>query len=239
MGRCLQCAHWEPHLKPEYIDSYEVSYQYRFENGNVFSSDLYYRITNNKIERVRSIYNDQPNILLSTMANVGKDYSLGTELMMGFDFTKWWHLDVMTNIYDFRQEGQLNGRDYSAESFNWNARLNNDFKITPSTRVQLRGMYNSPTVTAQGERKGFFGTDIAVKQDFMNRKMSLTFQVRDVFASASYETIYRDQEFYNFSSWIPDSPFFSLSLSYKINNYTAERRGPEQRRDDMNGGEEF
>jgi outer membrane cobalamin receptor len=226
-----------PDLKPEYIDSYEVSYQYRFENGNVFSSDLYYRITNNKIERVRSIYNDQPNILLSSMANVGKDYSLGTELMMGFDFTKWWHLDVMTNIYDFRQEGQLNGRDYSAESFNWNARLNNDFKITPSTRVQLRGMYNSPTVTAQGERKGFFGTDIAVKQDFMNRKMSLTFQVRDVFASASYETIYRDQEFYNYSSWNPDSPFFSLSLSYKINNYTAERRGPEQGRDDMNGGE--
>jgi outer membrane cobalamin receptor len=228
-----------PDLKPEYIDSYEVSYQYRFENGNVLSSDLYYRITNNKIERVRSIYDNQPNILLSSMANVGKDYSLGTELMMGFDFTKWWHMDLMTNVYDYRQEGQLNGRDYSASSFNWNARINNDFKITPSTRVQLRGMYNSPTVTAQGESTGYFVTDIAVKQDFMNRNLSLTFQVRDVFATASYETIYRDREFYNFSSWNPDSPFFSLSLSYKINNYSAERRGPEQRRDDMNGGEEF
>ncbi len=227
-----------PSLIPEYIDSYEVSYQYRFENGNVFSTDLYYRVTHNKIERVRSIYEDEANILLSSFANVGNDYSLGTEIMTGFDLASWWHLDVMTNIYDYRQEGQLNGRDYSASSFNWNARLNNDFKVTPSTRIQFRGMYNSPTVTAQGERTGFFMTHLALKQDFLDRDLSLTFQIRDVFGTVSRESIYRDLEFYNFSSWNPDTPFFSLTLSYRINNY-AERRGPNQRRDDMDPGEEM
>ncbi len=228
-----------PALDPEYIDSYELSYQYRFANGNVFSTDVYYRVTNNKIERVRSVFDDQANIILSSMQNVGQDFSLGTEIMTGFDPTPWWHLDVMTNIYDYRQEGQLNGRDYSASSFNWNARLNNDFKITPSTRLQIRGMYNSPSVTAQGERNGYFVTQVAMKQDFMDRDLSVTLQVRDIFGTSSYETIYRDLEFYNYSSWDPRTPFVSLTLSYRINNY-AERRGPERGMDSMEApGEDF
>lgn len=228
-----------PALEPEYIDSYEVSYQYRFNNGNVLSTDLYYRITNNKIERVLSIFENETNILLSSFDNVGKDYSLGTEIMMGFDPTSWWHFDVMTNIYDYRQEGVLRGREYSASSFNWNVRLNNDFRISPSTRLQFRGMYNSPTVTAQGERTGYFETHAAIKQDFLDRDLSLTFQVRDVFGTVSRETILRDLEFYNFSRWNPDTPFFSLTLSYRINNY-AERSGPEQRRGgEMENGEDM
>jgi len=227
-----------PELDPEYIDSYELSYQFRFANGNVFSTDVYYRVTHNKIERVRSVFDDQANIILSSMENVGQDFSLGTEIMTGFDPTPWWHIDVMTNIYDYRQEGQLNGRDYSASSFNWNARLNNDFKITPSTRLQLRGMYNSPTATAQGERTGYFVTHFALKQDFMDRDLSVTLQVRDIFGTSSREIIYRDLDFYNFTSWNPQTPFVSLTLSYRINNY-AERRGPERGMDSMQdaGGE--
>ncbi len=124
-----------PNLEPEYIDSYELSYQKKFTQ-NVLSVDLYYRITNNKIEWVRGIYDDQPNVLLTTFENGGKDYSLGTEKMLGFDPTSWWHFDNMGNLYDYKQRGELYGRDYSSSSFNWNARLNNDFRITPSTRVQ-------------------------------------------------------------------------------------------------------
>jgi outer membrane cobalamin receptor len=228
-----------PRLNPEYIDSYEISYQFRFANGNVFSTDLYYRVTHNKIERVRSVFNDQANIILSSMENVGQDFSLGTEIMTGFDPTPWWHLDVMVNIYDYRQEGQLNGRDYSASSFNWNTRLNNDFKITPSTRLQLRGMYNSPSVTAQGERTGYFVTHVAMKQDFLDRDLSVTLQIRDIFGTSSREVIYRDLDFYNYSSWNPQTPFLSLTLSYRINNY-AERRGPERDNDSMEApGDDF
>lgn len=216
-----------PTLNPEYIDSYELSYQFRFANGNVFSTDVYYRVTNNKIERVRSVFDQVDNIILSSMENVGQDFSLGTEIMTGFDPTSWWHFDIMVNLYDYRQQGQLNGRDYSASSFNWNLRLNNEFKITPTTRFQFRGMYNSPTATAQGERKGFFVTHVAMKQDFLDRNLSATLQVRDIFGTSSWEVIYRDLDFFNYTSWNPQTPFVSLTLTYRINNY-ADRRGPDR-----------
>ena len=226
-----------PNLKPEYIDSYELSYQKRFEK-NVLSVDLYYRVTHNKIEWVRSIYDDQANVLLTTFENVGNDYSLGTEIMIGFDPTDWWHFDIMGNFYDYRQRGELYGQDYSATSFNWNTRLNNDFRITSSTRVQLRGMYNSPTVRAQGERSGYFVTNIAIRQSFLDNDLSFTFQVRDIFGTMARETINYGNDFYSFRSWDPNTPTFSLRASYRINNYRADRRVP-RGDDDMDDMDEL
>lgn len=222
-----------PGLEPEYIDSYELSYQNRFEK-TVLSVDLYYRITNNKIERVSSIYEDQPNVLLTTFENVGRDYSLGSEIMASFDPFSWWHFDLMGNLYDYRQRGELYGKDYSASSFNWNTRLNNDFTITPSTRLQLRGMYNSPTVSAQGERAGYFVTSAALRQSFLDNDLSITFQVRDLLGTMEWESTSFGDDFYNFRNWDPNTPSFSVRLSYRINNYRADRRVP---RGEDGGGE--
>ncbi|HCX99443.1 MAG TPA: hypothetical protein DG754_04810 [Bacteroidales bacterium] len=228
-----------PNLIPEYIESYEVSYQKRFTK-NVISVDVYYRVTNNKIERLRSIYDDSDNIFLTTFANVGESFSLGTEIMVGFDPARWWHFDLMGNIYDYRQEGELNGRNYSAESFNWNARLNNNFKLARFTRLQFTGMYNSPTVTAQGTSEGFFVTSLSLKQDFFKNAFSLTLAVRDVFGTMGHRSTVQDTDFYTYREWNPSTPIFTLTASFRLNNFRDRRRGSNGDSDPMDdmGGEE-
>ncbi|HOP03871.1 MAG TPA: TonB-dependent receptor [Tenuifilaceae bacterium] len=229
-----------PDLVPEYIDSYELSYQKKFSK-NVISVDMYYRVTHNKIESIRSIYDDNANVFLTTFFNVGKDYSLGTEVMVGFDPTKWWHFDLMGNIYDYKQEGTFDGRDYSTSSFNWNARLNNSFKLAKFTRLQLTGMYNSPTVTAQGEQKGFMVTNLALKQDFFKNALSLTLQVRDIFGTMGHERTVRDIDFYTYSKWDPNTPIVSLTATIRLNNYRPDRKRSQQQSngdmEDISGGE--
>jgi len=232
-----------PDLLPEYIDSYEVSYQKRFTK-NVISVDLYYRVSHNKIEQIRSIYDDTDNIFLTTFANVGKDFSLGTEIMVGFDPTRWWHFDLMGNIYDYKQEGTLNGVDYTAESFNWNLRMNNSFRLAQFTRLQVMGIYNSPTVTAQGRRESFMMANLALKQDFYKNAFSLTFSVRDVFGTMGRKSTVQDIGFYTYSEWNPRTPIFTLTASFRINNFMTERRRGQNGdngngMDEMNGGEEF
>lgn len=225
-----------PSLDPEYIDSYELSYQKRFEK-NVVSVDMYYRVTNNKIQRVRGVYEDQENVILTTFANVGRDYSLGTEIMTGFDPFDWWHFDLMGNIFDYRQEGTLNGENFSTSSFNWNLRWNNDFKVTDRTRIQFRTMYNSPTVMAQGERSEFFVSSFSVRQDFLERALSVTLQVRDVFNTMQGEYIYEGPGFYSYLSWNPESPMITLTASFRINNYNDRRGRPRGGgMNDMEGG---
>jgi len=225
-----------PDLNPEYIDSYELSYLYKF-GRNTFSTDVYYRVTNNKIERTRSVYEE--NVFLSSFENVGNDYSLGIELMLGLDILKWWHLDLMGNVYDYKVEGELLGRDFSESSFNWNTRFNNTLRLGKTTRVQLNGMYNSPTVSAQGERDGFFMTNLAVRQSFYKNKLAATLQVRDVFGTMSHSSTYQDIDFYSYSDFQPNTPIVTLSLSFKINNYKQDRKNRTEEMDDMGGDEEF
>ena len=226
-----------PDLNPEYIDSYELSYLNKFDR-NSFSVDAYYRITNNKIERIKSVFDE--NVYLTSFENVGNDYSLGIELMLSVDVQKWWHIDLMGNIYDYRVEGELDGKDFSESSFNWNARFNNTLRFGKTTRVQLNGMYNSPTITAQGERDGYLMTNLAVRQSFYKNKLSATLQVRDVFATMNHTSTYKGDDFYSYSHYEPDTPFVTLTLSFKINNYKPERKkNGNGNGDDMGEGEEF
>lgn len=224
-----------PSLKPEYIDSYELGIQKQF-GPNMFAAEAYYRLTHNKTERVQSVYED--NVILHTTANVGKDYTFGTELMLNLNALRWWNISLMGNLYDYRVEGTLYEEEFSEESFNWRVRLNNTFKIARSTRIQLNGNYNSPTASAQGERKGFIFTDVAVKQEFLNRTLAATLQVRDVFRTGEFEFTSEGEDFYSRRRFSRKSPSVTLTLSYNFNNYKPERERPEEA-EAFEGEEEF
>jgi hypothetical protein len=111
------------------------------------------------------------------------------------------------------------------------------FKISKSTTLQFNVNYNSPSVSSQGTREGFFRTDAAVKQDFFERKLSLTVQVRDIFSTAKHEFSSQGQNFYRYNYFTRESPMVMLNLRYNFNNFKQERDG-----DRSNGdfeGEEF
>ncbi|NQT34144.1 TonB-dependent receptor, partial [bacterium] len=65
-----------PSLKPEYIDSYELSYQKKCDR-NSLSAEVYYRKNNDRIEQISSVYSE--GITLNTYENAGIDHSIGAE----------------------------------------------------------------------------------------------------------------------------------------------------------------
>jgi outer membrane receptor protein involved in Fe transport len=224
-----------PSLKPEYIDSYELGAQKRFGTSTL-ALEAYYRVTHNKIERVQSVYED--NVILHTTGNVGKDYTFGTEIILNMNMVRWWNLSVMGNLYDYRVEGTLDEKEFSEQSFNWRLRLNNTFRVARSTRIQINGNYNSPTASAQGKREGFIFTDLALRQEFLNRALAATLQVRDVFSTGKFEFTSEGEDFYSHREFSRKSPSVTLSLSYNFNNYKPEREEPEER-EVFEGDEDF
>jgi len=213
-----------PDLKPEYIDSYELGYQRQF-GRSLFSLEAYYRVTHNKVERVRSVYD--ANVMMHTTENVGTDYTFGTELMLNLEQFKWWNLNLMGNLYNYRIKGVLYGEPFSQESFNWRTRINNTFSLGRSTRIQINGIYNSPTVSAQGRREGFFVTNVAVRQYILNRSLSATLQIRDIFSTAKYEYTSEGTDFYSYRRSSRKSPILTLTITYNFNNYKQERQRDE------------
>lgn len=217
-----------PALLPELIDSYELSYQALF-GRTVFSADVYYRVTNNKIEHIRSVYSE--NVALQTVNNIGKDYSLGTELFLTFDPIKNWNVNLMGNLYNYKIKGVLNDLPFSRNSFNWNLRFNNNIKLFNTTQLQINFMYNSPTVSSQGKREGFVSTNIGIRQDLLGKMLTATLQVRDLFGASKFKSESSSYNFYNYRSAEREWPMVMLNLRFNFNNYKNERRNQERQSD--------
>ncbi len=210
-----------PNLKPELIDSYELGWQTFF--GPVsFSNDYYYRYTHDKMEHINSVY--AANVTLNSIANVGTDYSLGSEFMVTFNPIKLWEFNLMGDLYDYRISGSLFDQSFARESFNWSIKNNNVFKLTPSTDLQINTRYYSPSVTAQGKWSGFFTTDLGLKQDLIPKRLSLVLQVNDLFKTGKREFTTQGTDFYNYNYFTRQSPMVILNIKYNFNNFNEDKQ---------------
>ncbi len=210
-----------PNLQPEYINSWEIGYQKEF-NRNSFSLEAYHRSTSNRIERIRSVY--QENIMLQTFENVGTDYSLGAELMLNMNLTRWWETSLTGNFYDYRVNGQLNQVDFDKHSFTWSLRWSQVFNLAQNTRLQINPFYHSPEVEAQEQESGYFAVHGALRQSFLDNKLNFTLQARDIFSTARYESEINGADFYAYRLYRHDSPIVMLNITWRINNYKNGRR---------------
>ncbi len=219
-----------PDLKPEYTNSYELGILKRFGNSGSYASlDGFHRVTNNKIDRIETLGED--GIFYLNTDNFNKDYSTGLELTGNINFTKWLLMNTSVSMYDYRIKGSLNGEDFDRNSTNWNGRINTTIKFTQDARLQLTGFVRGKSVSAQGETKGMFFSNISYRQEFMEKKLSATVSVRDLFGTGKFERETYGTDFNSYMKWSREPRIFMLTLSYKLNNFKSNNR------DNAGGGE--
>ncbi len=148
--------------------------------------------------------------------------------MLNFDPVTDWNVNIMGDFYNYKIEGNYFQQDFSKTSFSWSVRFNNSDKITSSTQFQFNVMYNSPVVSSQDERKGFFSTNLAVKQDLFDKQLSLTLQVRDLLKTSKHESTTQSSDLYQYSSFEPEAPMIMLNARFNFNNYKKKDRGDNQ-----------
>jgi outer membrane receptor protein involved in Fe transport len=225
-----------PNLLPEFIDSYEAGVQTAIGDISI-STELYYRMTTYKIEFVRTALED--DVTLTTFSNVGEDYSLGAELMLIFDPLSFWNINFMGNIYNYRIEGSILDEPFSNESFNWQTRMNNTFKLWSSTQIQFNTNYTSPTVTSQGEWADYFSSDLSIRQELISNILAVTLQIRDLFGTTKREYTSEGTNLYNYNYFDMHTPSLMFNLRYTFNNYKPKREGRGDEGSGFEGGEDF
>lgn len=209
-----------PLLKPEYTNSFDLSFQKKFAK-NFVSLEAYARQTNNKISWITKIYPEDQSIFLLTFDNIGSDISVGTELMGNLNITDWYNLNISGNTYYYEI---ISDTYNSGSTFTYNARLNNTFRIKKSgTSFQLGGFYSGPSITAQGRINANYVVNAGLRQDFLDRKLSLSVNVRNVFVTMKRESINETPLFYVFSTRGPKVPFVNVSITYKINDFKPRK----------------
>ncbi len=225
-----------PELEPEYTNSYELGAMRRFGEGRSYIAlDAFHRVTNNKIESYQTLEDD---IFYLRSDNFSKDFSTGLEFTGNVSFTEWLLVNASLSMYKYRLTGDLLGENIDRESTNWNGRMNTTLRFSENSRMQLNGFFRGPSVSAQGESKAMFFTNISYRHDFFEKKLSATLSVRDPLGTAKFERESFGEDFSSWFQWKREPRVVMLTLSYRINNFKSEGRGDNSGGGmDMGGGE--
>ena len=209
-----------PELTPEYANLAEFSYM-KIHKFGLVSLEAFYRQTTNKIARYGELNDD--GILEYSWGNIDKDISMGAELMSNTNLTKWWTLDINASLFKYELEGDYSGENVNRESMNWNANVTTSFKLKTNTVLQFSAMYKSPTVTIEGENEAMYFAGAGVKQDFFNRKLSVMFNIQDIFQTRYKISTTETDGYYIFTEKHRMAPIATIKLSYKINSYKQDK----------------
>ena len=222
-----------PALAPEYTNSFELNYMKRFGKSYV-SIESYYKQTNGKIDRIMQT---DGQFIIFTAQNLNKDFSYGTEIMANLVIFKMLMLNASTNLYQYKLEGTLDGVDVKKETFSWNSRATLMTMLPTGTSIQIGGFYNAPTVTLEGNRDAMFVTFAGIRQSFFKKRLSVLVNVQDMFSTMKFafttetELLSSNIEFYS------KYPNVGFTLTYRINNYQADKKNGREDQDVEYGGE--
>ncbi len=207
---------------PNIINSAELGWAKTFKKGTRLSTELFYNLYQGYREFITVPYFE--GTTLTKPENVGEVHNLGLEINLGQDIFKWWNIE-------FNGSGFLSVFNVSAQAastnrrtFEWNARLNNFFTITKTTKLQFTARYNSWQSTAlgfQGDRLNF---GLGLKQSFLKRALTLNLNARNIFNTAKDNGLSQRENYYNSFYNKPSWPKITLAVTYKINNYKQSRR---------------
>ena len=229
-----------PLLDPEISSAVELNYLKTWDN-HAISAGLYYRFSDNAIERVRYLDDD---VMYSTFENVSRRQSAGLEVVAKNKVTKWLNLTTTVNcyyaamdsvFYDTDLDGELDLLYPFQQSFSWNARLMANFLIPMGWSAQLTGMYRSADVVAQGKMNSQYVIDLGVRKSFLDRKLNLAISVRDLLNSRRWASTTWGDNFWQYSSHEPRGTMFSVTLTYNFGNMRAKKQRPQSGGMEMGG----
>ncbi|MFV0604252.1 MAG: outer membrane beta-barrel protein [Niabella sp.] len=249
-------------LRPEFTNSFELSYSKNFDKQNSLIISTYYKYTNNLITRYQTRETDPISgreVYVNTYLNANSGTVGGFEAIAKNSIRPWWSLTSNLNIYT----SNINTKDLPVTTvgqiWSWFAKVNNDFKLPKNFTAQITGEYTSKRVLSPGGsgsnssgRRGFMGgsasgnaqgysmpnfdVDASLKYDFLkNKAASVTLSVRDIFRS-DVNDVYTFTPYYDQrTTRRRDQQFFRLTFTYRFGKFDASLFKRKNTRADQEG----
>lgn len=221
-----------PRLSPQYSNAFELNYIKNW-GEHLLSLSGYYRNTNDVIQRIRFLEGD---IMKSTYENVAKSQSAGVEIVGKDKLFRILDLTTTVNLFYSKLDGftyQPSGAvepvvGKAEENFSWNARMIANLMLPYSISLQVTGNYNAKQVVAQGYRKPNYSLDAGLRKSFLDKKLSLSINARDLLDSRKRHTITSGAGFEQDDMNWRGGRRFGFTLTYSFGNMRAKKSKSER-----------
>lgn len=219
-----------PELTPEYSHSFELNYIKSWESGHTLSLSGYYRSTDDVIQRIRFL-NTEDNVMYTTSENVAKSQASGLEIVGKDKLFKILDLTTTVNLYYSKLDGftyfpagaSIPVTGETDESFAWDVRMIANLSLPWGVSLQGTGNYNSKRLMAQGYRKPNYSVDLGLRKSFLNDKLTLSVNARDLLDSRKFRTITSGDGFWQDSENWRGGRRVGFTLTYNFGNMNKKK----------------
>ena len=241
-------SYGNPDLLPSYSNALELNYLKVWER-HTLSAGVFWRYREGIIQNVKYMDGD---VMKNTFINVANRQDLGVELVAKNRFLKdviqlttsvnfYWNRISAAEYHSFVNDEQIDVTLPSQDILAWSARLNAQFMFTKTFSGQISARYRSPRVVAQGTTTHSYSIDLGLRKSFLDRRLILAFNVRDILDSRARRNTTWGDGFWQKQENRWHSRTVSLTLTYNFgtNQNPKKRDGKDGNMDmDMSSGYE-
>ena len=238
-------SYGNPSLSPQYSNVFEVNY-IKTWGLHTLTASAYYRGADNVFERIT--YMDENEIMNTTWFNVTESKSIGVELVAKNKlFNNILDLTTTVNLYYFKLDGfefydsrtgNLLATGDSEENFSWDARMIANVKLPYDINLQVTGRYRSKRTVAQGYRKPSYSLDAGLRKSFLDNRLSVAVNARDLLDSRKRQSITIGDDFRQESSNSLIGRNIGITISYSFGNLKEMLRKQANRPQNSNSANE-
>ncbi|NJL74466.1 MAG: TonB-dependent receptor [Saprospiraceae bacterium] len=217
-----------PNLDPEFTNSFDLGHIKYWEKGSL-SSSVYYRHTNNVIDRILA-FDTLTGNTIRRPENIAENDSYGFEFTYSYNPFKWWRISGDLNFFRSITKGEVIDannelQQLDADALSWFGRVTSRTTVLKGLDIQLRGNYRAPQNTTQGRSKSLYSLDVAASKDILKNRATLTLSVQDMFNSRRYRAETFGDGFYSNSDFQWRARQTVLTFSYRLNQDKKRARG--------------
>ena len=226
-----------PNLDPAFSSTFDLGYLKRWEKFTLTSS-IYYQHETDSFERVQEntgqTTTDGIDIIRTIPINLSTNKRTGAELGLMYNPEKWLRLNSSINFFQFETDGEFNGVDYGAKNTSWFARFSSKVTLPLAIDWQTSAFYRGARQDAQSDTEGIFSLDLAFSKEILNKKATISVNVRDLLNSRKYKSVTTTDFYSRYSEFQWRQRQVNVSFIYRFNQQLNKRE-----RADRTGGDDM
>lgn len=234
-------------LLPAYSNNLELNYLKTWERHTI-SAGMFWKYREGAVQNFKYMDPADPKVMKNTYFNIGARQELGIEFVAKNRlFGELLQLTTSANFYwnnisavdktIMYQGVEIPVNLPQQNIFAGSVRVNAQFLFTKNFSGQISARYRSPRVVAQGTSSHSYSIDLGLRHTFLNKKLALALNVRDLLDSRARRNTTWGDGFWQFSENRWHSRSISLTVTYNFGNQQGKRHGKDG--DYEGGGEDM
>lgn len=210
-----------PYLKPQFTNSYQVSYSYK-----EISFSLSYSDTRDMITQI-SQQDDATRVISVIRQNLGRSQNYSADLYVPVRIAKWWNIQNNVSIYYGKfNDGNIEGAAYNAGKVAVNLYTSNSFTLPQNFSIEISAWLNSPRVNGVEQTTIYQGAlNAGIQKTLLDKKLKLRLNMDDILLTNHWEgkLVYQNINMKVVNRYTSRRANFSISYNFGNQNVKSAR----------------